>query len=55
MKQEMQKRIDQDPPKKKGRPERMMKFEGTPEEMAKALFARARPADPSKSKKKPPR
>ena len=42
--------------KKRGRPERMMKFEGTPEELAKALFARARPADPSKrQEKKPPR
>ena len=43
--------------KKRGRPERMMKFEGTPEELAKALFARARPADPSKQKpeKQPPR
>lgn len=46
----------QDRPKKRGRPERMMKFEGTPEEMVKALFARARPVDPSKQKpeKKPP-
>ena len=43
--------------KKRGRPERMMKFEGTPEELAKALFARARPSDPSKrqpEKQRPP-
>ncbi len=38
--------------KKRGRPERMMKFEGTPEELAKALFARARPADPKRQPEK---
>ncbi len=38
--------------KKRGRPERIMKFEGTPEELAKALFARARPADPEQQPEK---
>ena len=31
-----------------GRPERFMRFDGAPEELAKVLFARARPADPEK-------
>ena len=33
---------------KKGRPEKMMKFDGSPEELAQAIFARAKPPDPSK-------
>lgn len=37
-----------DTPPKKGRPEKFMRFHGTPEELAQALFARAKPPDPSK-------
>ena len=33
---------------KRGRPEKMMKFDGSPEELAQAIFARAKPPDPSK-------
>lgn len=36
------------PPAKKGRPEKFMRFDGTPEELAQALFARAKPPDPSR-------
>ena len=41
-------RKSKDTGKKKGRPEHFMKFEGTPEELAKAIFAKAKPPDPSK-------
>ena len=35
-------------PRKKGRPERFMKFEGSPEELAQAIFSKAKKPDPSR-------
>ena len=40
--------------KKRGRPEtRVLKIDATPEELAKVMFAAAKPPDPSKRIKEP--
>ena len=39
-------------PKKKGRPEKFIKLDATPEEAARALFSAVKPPDPSKRVKR---
>lgn len=37
-------------PEKRGRPEKFVKLDATPEEVARAIFSAVKPPDPSKRK-----